>query len=302
MNEDIGTIIRRGFSTWKRNLIICIPFISEVLVTVLLSMLAAFLFVMLFIMPVISGSNIDPEQLSPDAMLNILESLLSDNLLVLIAFGIIFFLLYMLVQSFFTAGAIGMSKEALEKGDTNVGDMSSYGSKNFFNLFLLKVMVSLLALAGVIFLIPGFLSIGNIGDLLADPSMALASTSLLIFGLFIWGFYALLLSIILIFVEYALVIDRLDPVSAIGDGVSFFMSNKVPALILWSLVIGITVIFGIIGNIFSYNDVLSQMWTFADFLLSIIIIRPLITIWWTRFYLNRNDKKLYSFDDYLLDH
>ena len=101
MSEDIGTIIHRGINTWTRNLVICVPFILEVLVTVFLSMLAAFLFVMVFILPVISGNNMDPEQLTPDAMLAVLESLFSGNLLLLIAFGIVFLLVYTLIQSFF---------------------------------------------------------------------------------------------------------------------------------------------------------------------------------------------------------
>ncbi|MDW7733406.1 MAG: hypothetical protein SCH66_13395 [Methanolobus sp.] len=302
MSEDIGTIIHRGINTWTRNLVICVPFILEVLVTVLLSMLAAFLFVMMFIIPVISGNNMDPEQLTPDAMLAILESLLSGNLLLLIAFGIVFLLVYTLIQSFFAAGAIGMSKEALEKGDTSVGDLSAYGTKNFVNLFLLKILISLLVLAGVIFLIPGFLTIGDIGTLFADPGKALTSTSLMVFGLLLWSFYILILSIVLIFVEYVLVIDHLDPVSAIENGISFFMSNKGSALVLWLLLIGISLLFLIIGELFSYNDLLSQVWTFVDFVLTVLVTRPLITIWWTRFYLSRNDRKLYSFKDYLLDH
>ncbi|MBN2110231.1 MAG: hypothetical protein JW705_03980, partial [Methanosarcinaceae archaeon] len=159
MKEDTVAIISKGFSTWTRNMVICVPFILEVLVTLLLSMMAALIFVMLFIVPVVSGNNIDPEQLSSDEMLIILKSVLSSSPLMLIAFGVAFLLIYMLIQSFLAAGAIGMSKEALEKGDTGVGHLSSYGSSNFLNLFFLKILVSLLVLAGIVFLIPGFLSL-----------------------------------------------------------------------------------------------------------------------------------------------
>ncbi|MBN2110649.1 MAG: hypothetical protein JW705_06135, partial [Methanosarcinaceae archaeon] len=121
------------------------------------------------------------------------------------------------------------------------------------------------------------------------------------FGLLLWGSYVLILSIVLVFVEYALVIDHLDPLSAIENGISFFLSNKVSALALWLLLIGISLLFGIIGNLLSYVDVLSQVWTFLDFMLTVLVIRPLITIWWTRFYLGRNARKLYSFDEYVFD-
>ena len=302
MNEDIGTIFRKGFSTWTKNLVICVPFILEALVTVLLSLLTAFVFVLLFIMPFVSRNNIDPGQLSPEDLLMIVESLISNDLLFLMVFGIVFLLVYMLIQSFFAAGAIGMSKEASERGDTGVRDLSSYGARSFAKLFLLKVLISLLLLAGIIFLIPGFLSMGELSTLLSDPEKALASTSLMVFGLFLWGFYIIVLSLILVFAEYALVIDNLDPLSAIENGLAFFMSNKFSALMLWSLLICISVAMSILGEIFSYNELIAQLWAFVNFALTALVIQPLLTIWWTRLYLSRNGKKLYSFEDYILDH
>ena len=302
MTEDITTIVHKGFSTWKRNLAICVPFIMEILTTFVLFIIFTMFFVMLFILPGISANNVDLEQLSPEEFLAVTSSLLSGSVWSLVAFGVVFVLIYMFLQSFFMAGAIGMSKEASEKGDTNLRDMSAYGMRNVVSLFLAKILMLLLALAGIVFMIPGILSIGDLGTLLSDPQQAIAGTSMLLFGLLIWGFYLLAISIVLIFVQYALVVENLDPVSAIEKGVAVFMSNKSSALALWIILMVIAIFMQLLGEIAGYIDVLAQVWSLANIILTLIVVQPLTTIWWTRLYLNRSGKKLYSLDDYIFDH
>ena len=302
MTEDIITIVHKGFSTWKRNLAICVPFIMEVLATFVLFIVFTVVFVMLFILPGVSANNLDLEQLSPDEFLAVTSSLLSGSIWSLVILGIVFVLIYMFLQSFFMAGAIGMSKEASEKGDTSLRDMSAYGMKNVVSLFLAKILMLLLALAGIVFMIPGILSIGDLGTLLSDPQQAIAGTSMLLFGLLIWGFYLLAISIVLIFVQYALVIENLDPVSAIEKGVAVFMSNKSGALALWLFLMVIAVVIQLLGEIAGYIDVVAQVWSLTNIMLTLIVVQPLTAIWWTRLYLNRNGKKLYSLEDYIFDH
>lgn len=302
MTEDITTILHKGFSTWKRNLAICVPFVLEILSTVFLVSVFTVLFAMLFVIPAATANGLDPAQLTPEEFLTITKSLLTGSRWSLLAFGTVFILIYMLVQSFFLAGAIGMSKEASERGDTSIRDMSAYGRRNVLNLFLARVLVLLLALAGVIFLVPGILSIGDLGILLNDPQQALTGTFMLLFGFLVWFFYLLAISIVLIFVQYALVLDDLDPVSAIEKGVSVFASNKSSTLALWLFLMAIAVLFGLIGEFAGYVDILSQVWSLTDFMLTLLVIQPLTTIWWTRLYLNRNGKKLYSLEDYILNH
>ncbi|WP_406661318.1 hypothetical protein V7O66_02015 [Methanolobus sp. ZRKC3] len=302
MKEDIGTVLNKGFGTWIRNLNICVPFIFEFMMTILLSVLAMFFFVILFIVPVISERNIDPEHLTPESILGIMGSVFSGNIIPMLLLGLVFLLVYMFIQSFFMAGAIGMSKEASEKGDSRVADMIFYGMKNVKNLFFTKIMVSLLVLAGVIFLLPGILSIGDLDIFLANPENAIASTSLLTFGALLWTLYIIALSIVLLFVEHVIVIEELDPVTAIEKGFSFFLSNKLHTFILWSVLIGISLLLSLIGNFLGSVELLAQLWELFNYVLTIVVIQPLVTIWWTRFYLNRTDRKLYSFRDYVLTH
>lgn len=302
MKEDITTIVHKGFGTWKRNLAICVPFILEILSTVFLALISIVLFAVFFIWPAATASSLDPAQLTPDQFLTITESLLTGSFWPLLVFGIVFILFYIFIQSFFMAGAIGMSKEASERGDTSIRDMSEYGMKNVVNMFLTRILVLLLSLAGIIFLIPGILSIGDLGLLIDNPQQAIAGTFILLFGLLLWFFYLLLVSIALIFVQYALVLDDLDPVSAIEKGVSVFMSNKSSTIGLWLFLMAIAVILGLLGELAGYTEVLSQMWSLTDFMLTLLVIQPLTIIWWTRLYLNRNGRKLYSLEDYIIDH
>ncbi len=40
MVEELGSILRSGFETWKRNLTICLPFVFSLLLTFLVAFLA----------------------------------------------------------------------------------------------------------------------------------------------------------------------------------------------------------------------------------------------------------------------
>ncbi len=301
MVEDIGTVIRKGFSTWTKNLNLCIPFIFEMLTAIIFFVLALLFFTLVFIVPVVSQQNIDPATLTQNDLFNILGAIFSENIWLLALFGLIIILVYTLVQSFFAAGAIGMAREALEKGHTTVSKMFHVGKENFINLFLTNILVFLIAFAGLVLLIPGILTVGDLDVFLSDPENALASASLLLAGMFVWAVYIIFLSIIFLLVDYALVIEGLDPITAIEKGVSFVMANKFSSVIVWFLVVGISVFLNLAGEAASYVDVVSQIWSFGEFILSIIVIQPLITVWLTRFYLDRTDRKLYSFEDYLLE-
>lgn len=302
MKESVGTVLDKGFGTWKRNLNIAAPFIFEFFMTMLTFVVAIFAFVLFFVVPVLNKKNINPEQLDPESMLLIMSSAFSEHIISVILLVLMFTLLYMFMSSFFMAGAIGMSKNASEKGDTRISDMFFYGAKNVRNMFFTRVMILLLALAGVVFLVPGILSIGDIDIFLADPANSVASMSLITFGLLLWSLYILIISILFLFVEHALVIEETDPITAIETGIRFFLSNKLHSLILWFVLIGISIFLSLIGSIFSSVDILAQIWSVLNYVISIAVIQPLVTIWWTRFYLNRTDRKLYSFEEYILTH
>jgi hypothetical protein len=131
--------------------------------------------------------------------------------------------------------------------------------------------------------------------------MAASSALLLFLGTVAWVFYILVISLLLFLVNYVLVVDELDPISAIESGLSFVLSNKLASIGIWLFVMGILVTLEFIGQITSYVDIVAQLWPLVDLLLSTILIQPLITVWLTRFYLDRTERKLYSFEDYMLE-
>ena len=157
MYEDFGTILNKGFKSWVRNLNICIPFALSLLINMTLYVL--FFGLMGYLLFTSStGSITDPATLSQEELFSMMWKGFSQNLTLFIFLVLGFFLLVMFVQSFFTAGAIGMAKKASETGDTVLSDMLASGSKNNFRLFLAVLLISLLSLAGIVFLVPGVLA------------------------------------------------------------------------------------------------------------------------------------------------
>lgn len=286
MVEDIGSIVRKGFGTWAGNLNLCVPFVLRMIVSIVFFVFSILLFTMIFLVPAMS-ETIDPSSMTQDEMLDLMYSVFYDNVPMMIIFSIILFVIYLLIDSFIMAGAIGMVREALEKGHTGLRTMITAGSRNYLSLFFANILIILLILTGVIFLVPGILSVDDISILFSNPDMAAVSASLLVLGIFVWILYILLISILFFMVDYVLVADELDPISAIETAVSFVLSNKLTSIGMWSIVIGISFILRVIGELTAYIDIVAQLWFLADLVLSTLVIQPLIAVWLTRFYLNR---------------
>jgi hypothetical protein len=295
MYEDFGKIINRGFYSWVRNLKICIPFILNFLFDVILYVLfAGVIGYLIFVSN--AGSIINPSALSETELLSIVLKGLSGNILLSAPLILVLILLGMFVQSFFTAGAIGMAKKASETGDTVLSDMVVSGSKNAFRLFLTVLLISLLLLGGIIFIVPGALTIGNLSVLIEDPqALSAQGAGLLAIGIILWSLYVLLLNVVLSFTSYALVIDELEPLEALSAGFHFFMENKVDVFFVWIITLGLTSINIFIGNQFGSNILVSGLTS----LLPIVVIQPLITVFYTRLYASRKGKKLYDPADLL---
>ncbi len=296
MYEDFGTIINRGFYSWVRNLKICIPFVLNFLFNLILDVL--FIGVIGYlIFASNTGIITDPSTLSETELLSMVWKGLSGNILLSAALILVFILLVMFVQSFFIAGAIGMAKRASETGDTVLPDMFVSGSKNVLRLFLIDLLISLLLLVGILFIVPGALTIGDLSGLIENPqASSLQGAGLLALGIFLWSAYIIFLNIALSFTSYALVIDELEPLEALSAGFHFFMENKVDVFFVWIIYIGLTSINAVINNYFGSSSILVSG---LALLLPIVVIQPLITVLYTRLYASRKGKKLYDPADLL---
>lgn len=294
MQQDIGTIISKGFATWTRNLNISLPFILNFGISVLLILVASIVFVAVFVMPEFSAMDLDSANILPEHMIGVLTSIAVDHIMIIIAGFILIMVLLMFIESYFTAGAIGMAKIAMKTGDTHLSDMYLYGNKNAVNLFWTNILLILIMFAGIVFVVPGILVIENINVILSNPAETAASSILLLIGFLVWILYLIILSIILSIVRYALVVENLDPISALETGYKFFMNNKLDVLLMWLILISISFLISIISEIISSMPVLPTLWTFINIVLSIAVIPALTTIWLTRLYLIRTGEKMHD--------
>ena len=298
MYEDFGTTLNRGFKTWTRNLNICIPFILNFFVSLIL-----YVFFFGLIGFLLFGSNTgsiaDPSTLPPTELYKMLWEGFRDNMAVSVLAIIVFSLLGMFLQAFFTAGAIGMAKKASETGDTVLSDMLRSGSKNAFRLFLTSLLITLMLLAGIVFIVPGALTIGDLSSLsvlIENPEAAVGGMGTLAIGILVWGIYSLVINIVLSLAPYALIIDDLDPLDALKTGYRFFKKNKLDVFLIWIIAIGLAFINGLLGEFLGAQNTLISGITY---IVPILVLQPFITILWTRLYLSREGRDLDNHYDLL---
>jgi hypothetical protein len=290
MDEDFGTILNKGFKTWVRNLNICIPFVLNIFVSLLLTVLFFGLIgAMLFTSG--AGNVIDPTTLSDEQLYSLLWNGFTNNIPVSIVLILAYSLLSMFLQAYFTAGAIEMAKKASETGDTVFSDMLRAGSKNAFRMFLTNLILALMSLAGIVFVVPGALKIGDLSSLLDNPELPAEGLGVLVIGVLLWTIYLLVINIVLSPASYALVIDELDPLDALKAGYGFFKDNKLDVFFIWMITIGLTFVNSLVSEFLGSKSILiSSITSFVP----IFIISPLTFVLWTRLYLVGKDRKLYD--------
>ena len=289
MYEDFGTILNRGFKTWVRNLNICIPFVLSFFGNFILSVFFFALIGVLFLAD--SANMIDPTTLSNEELYSLLWNGFTNNIGSSIVLILAFSLIGLFIQAFFTSGAIGMAKKASETGDTVFSDIFNSGSKNAFRMFLTNLMLALISLAGIVFIVPGALTIGDLSSLIENPQMPVEGMGVLGIGILIWTIYLLAINIVFSTATYALVIDELDPLDALKTGYNFFKENKLDVFFIWIITLGLTLVNSLIGEALGNQSVLiSGITSFVP----MFILSPLTAILWTRLYLVGKERELYN--------
>jgi hypothetical protein len=286
--EEIGVIISRGFGVWKKNLNLCIPFLLNIIASmiVVLPILAA---IILTIVPLESLSDLNQTALQDaEAMQNMmnqteesLANLPAETMLLAAALLLAMILLISLINSYFTAGAIGMARQALETGRSDTSSIWSAGRKHFLGLFLATLLIGLFALAGMILILPGMIMGG--GTLSGDPQ----AIGLLAIGALLFIFYALALSVVLAIVPYALVVDGISPVEAIKQSINFFRYNKFDVTVLWLLMLAFSLGLQMIGGVAQGSTAASsEPLSAITNMINLLVLAPLFNLWWTRLYMS----------------
>lgn len=279
-NFEFGEIIKDGYKTWKNNLILCIPFIlGGLLSAIMAGIIMVITFLSLF-WPLIETVISNPSSISSSEFLSQLYSIITANLISITAVFIITGIIIGLISSFFYSGAIGMAKEALLTGKTNLSHMIDYGKRKYLNYFFASIIVGLIFLIGVLFLIPGILSVSSeIGSSRFEfSSQNINAYFPLIIGFLIMIPYMVIMSIIFALVSYAVVIDDLAAIEGVKKAFRVFWHNKISVFLIWLIVLVISILFGLIGLIPIIGGILSLIVTF-------LIVTPLTTIWWSKFYI-----------------
>lgn len=277
MVEDIGDVIGKGFETWKKNLGICLPFVFSWILTFILGIIIFIAIILAAIPSLLSyfSSPGEPPIPLPDFLPQI-----ASSLWIIIAIAFFGLVLWMLIDAFFWAGAIGMAKEAILSGKTNISHMVDYGKRKFISLFFVDVIIVLISLVGIVFLIPGILYILPKMEALStlNPGDWLNVLALLGLGLLAMIIYILIINIIFALPRFIVVIDDLNATKGIKAGVGFFMRNKVVVFLLWLIVF--------IANMISWSFSSIEYIGWIISLVLSAVVQALTAIWWSRLYLS----------------
>jgi hypothetical protein len=282
--ESINELLGRGFSLWRDNLNLCIPH----LLGFIFSMMALFAGLMAVIfsglLPLESLNetalndvqNMQDMQKLSDQMEEYLAGMQSSDLMQIGLAILAIFVLVALVDAFFAAGAIGMARQALEKGRSDTSAMWSAGKRHFLSMFLAELLMTLIILMGMALLLP---------LLAADlESPGLLAVALVVIALF----YALALTIILSTLPYALVLEGLSPVRALFASMDFFRYNKFDVAVLWLVVVALSLALQMLGGAFSTGDAgQGRQLSAITGMISLLVLAPLSNLWWTGLYMSR---------------
>ncbi len=192
---------------------------------------------------------------------------------------ILFIILVAVISSFFTAGAIGMTKEILLNGKAEMDHMWKYGRKKWFNLLCANFIVAIIALAGLLFLVPGvFWLFSTIGS---DQSTSGILSGVIVFalGTLLTTIYIAIISIAFALVQYAVILDDLKSVEGVKKGFHvFWQYNKINVFALWVLLI-------LAGALLSVFQFIPYIGFFVYMALTLVVLAPFSTICWSKLYL-----------------
>ena len=301
MNENLENIITKGFHSWTRNLNICIPLLTNYVIQFTVMFFAAIAAMLLFFGQDLSGIA----SMTEDELFDLMSVSIMGNLTGVIIIAFLVFLIVVLFDAYFFAGAVGMSKNATAKGDTSIADMFNAGSSNFINIFLANFLIMLMKIAGIIFVVPGAILTKNYMEVIESTQFT-SGILLLLMGIVIWIIYLLILNVVLAIVLYSIVIERIGAMDGIIRGYDFFMENKLSVFALWLVIVAVStavaVVFFFAGEVIALigNDGLNMIWSLGSQVLILVTVQPLIMIWWTRLYMVRTGKDIHI-DELLTD-
>jgi len=276
MTEKLDGILKKGWGIWRKNLVLSVPFILSFVLIIILVIVFGIAAVLLVFSGLVDFSG-----------MNIL------SIIILAPATALFIILISLVSSFFSAGAIGMSKKAVEQKKPNLDQMADYGKRKFIDLFLASLIIMVITLVSLILLLGVFVGIPmTLGVSLSD---SILSIILIIIGIAISVLSLVAIGLALTMVPYAVVISDLGPMEGVKKGVRFFLDNKLHTFLLWLIIMVLSIASSIIFNVVQIiieqipllGIILSIVITLISVAFSTAVIAPLSTVWYSYFYIDR---------------
>lgn len=276
MTEKLDGILKKGWSIWRKNLILSVPFILSFVLIIVLFIVFGIVLMLLFLPGLTGFSGMD--------MLNV----------VILALAVILFIvLVSLISSFFSAGAIGMAKKAIEQKKPNLDEMADYGKRKFIDLFLASLIIMVITLVSLILLVGAFIGIPL--ALGISPSDSIVSFTPMIIGTAISVLFLIVIGIALAMVPYAVVISDLGPMEGVKKGVRFFLDNRLHTFLLWLIIMVVSITSSLIFNVIQFifeqipllGIILSIIISLISVAFSVVVLSPLSTVWYSYFYMDR---------------
>ncbi|OYT25970.1 MAG: hypothetical protein B6U97_04610 [Candidatus Altiarchaeales archaeon ex4484_96] len=293
---ELISLLEDGLHTWRRNLRLCVPHILEFVFVYAFSILYIVVVLMLVFLAgyaFFPGLNLQ-EGLSQE-MISSYTGLLLVAVLVLLALLIFYLLVTVLISSFFTAGAVGISGEALTKGETTLSAMLIYGRKKALSLFALNLFIYLVYLVAGLVLLGLFIGLPHLmGYSLGEGGLLIISFQVI--GLIVSVICFILLTLLFAPVQYAIVLSNLGFKDGLRKGIYFFMENRISVFALSFITCVLTVLFEIINQLCQFIteylppvvDLMMYLaWLFIYVAVLTCILAPLYTLWWSRLYLSK---------------
>ncbi|WNY26909.1 hypothetical protein [Methanolapillus ohkumae] len=292
MTESLQETLEKGYFNFKSNLSISMP--------PLLMMI--FIFILSMIYGVVVGYFIYAD------FANIGSGNITYNYWAFTGVFILFILLLLLVYSFFMAGAIGLSKEAVETGKTKSGNLWGYGKKYFFRIFLASLISTFLSLLALVFYLPLLYEFYKAGT---DPMMVFGTPEMMMTtlsnasiyyyaGTILATIYYILLSFVIYFAEYAIVIDNMKTIAGFKKSYHLLKENAIS--VMW-FILAVTLI-SIFVSVLMLILLYVMTWLLGSFglyvaeviiLVLTVFLVALVAVWGTRAYMVLTGKTIYEF-------
>lgn len=287
--ERLSDVLKNGAETWKQNPVLCMPFLFTFFFQILFSA-----FLLLGLAAVIGTDTVAGIQSQASVIAQMaqysdtpivqemseLMRMIAPFTSIFIAAAIILVIGCALIQAFFSAGAIGMARTATMTGTTRTRDILPHAMQSGLNLFFAGIVIMLMFLVGIVFILPDVVIIIVTDNILVQ-------VIIMFIGFIFLFLYMVVLLIGLAPVKYAIVVNHAGPIKGITSGWSFFSDHKMDVFLMWLLMIVMSLVLGVIGQIFYINPILVMVWQFVGTLINLVIVMPLITVWWTRLYISR---------------